>query len=310
MSYPTLLDITKANGSDGVTGLIDETIKAHPELTIGYARTIKGLNYKTLVRTAVPTGNGFRWPNAGVVAAKGTYENRLIECFTFNPRWECDRAVADRYEDGAAAFIALEASAIMEAAMVDLCKQFYYGTLANGNSSGFPGLLQGYDATNMTIDAGGTTASTGSSVWLVKFGPKNIGWVWGNQGQLQMIDPRIESIVPDATAPTARMTAYIQELLGYPGLQIGNLLCTVRIKKLTEDASHTLTDDMLYKALEKFPVGITPDVILMTRRSLRQLRGSRTAVNPTGQPAPIPTELEGIPIALTDSILNTEDLTL
>jgi len=34
--------IAKANGSDAVVGLIDETTKVHPELRIGAARTIRG----------------------------------------------------------------------------------------------------------------------------------------------------------------------------------------------------------------------------------------------------------------------------
>ena len=42
MAQPTLLDIAKANGSDAVAGLIDEAAKAHPELTMGGARTIAG----------------------------------------------------------------------------------------------------------------------------------------------------------------------------------------------------------------------------------------------------------------------------
>jgi hypothetical protein len=65
MALPTLLDIAKANGSDAVVGLVDEAVSAHPELTRGFARTIQGIQYKTLVRTGVPTGGSFRAANAG-----------------------------------------------------------------------------------------------------------------------------------------------------------------------------------------------------------------------------------------------------
>lgn len=312
MSMPTLLDIAKANGSDAVAGLIDEAARTHPELTLGFARPIKGLNYKTLVRTGVPTGGSFRAANAGVAAVKGTYENRLVECFIFNKRWECDKAVADRYEDGAEAYIALEASAIVEAGAQDLCQQFYYGRNAVfGNIAGFPGLLDAYDATNMVVDATGTTDNTCSSAWLVRFGPKDAGWVWGNNGGLEMEDAREESITPDPTnAPTARLTAYIQELLAYPGLQVGSINSLVRIKKLTADAGKGLTDALIYAALAKFPAGIVPDVILCSRRSVQQLRASRTATNATGAPAPLPTEVEGIPVRVTDALSNIETLTL
>ena len=304
MTMPTLLDIAKANGSDGVVGLIDEATKAHPELTLAAARTIKGLNYKTLVRTANPTV-GFRNANEGTAATKGAYENRLFETYILNPRWECDKAVADRYEDGPEAYIALEASAILEAAMQTLATQFYYGTGAD--AKGFPGLLAAYDATNMVVDAGGTTAATGSSVWALRFGPKNVTWVYGNNGSLELSDVAEQRILDASDNP---FTAYVQELLAYPGLQVASLYCIGRIKKLTADSGKGLTDDLIAELLSKFPVGVRPDVMLMTRRSLRQLQDSRTATNATGAPAPFPTEAFGVPIAPTDAITNTEALTL
>jgi hypothetical protein len=305
-TVPTLLDIAKANGNDTVVGLIDETVRAHPEINLGFARTIKGLNYRTLIRTALPTV-GFRNANEGSTPSKSAYENRTVETFILNPRIEADKAVADRYEDGAEAYLALEGAAQMEASMIAMGTQFYYGALSIGDAKGHPGLIDAYDATNMVVDAGGTTASTGSSVWAVKFGPKNVGWVFGNGGELSVSDPRIESIL-DATGK--KYTGYIQEILAYPGLQVGNLQAVGRIKKLTADVGKGLTDALLGSLMAKFPVGIVPDVLLMTRRSLEQLRASRTAVNITGAPAPTPTEYQGIPIAATDSILNTESLTL
>ena len=304
MTMPTLLDIAKANGSDGVVGLIDEATKAHPELTLAPARTIKGLNYKTLVRTANPTV-GFRNANEGTAATKGTYENRLVETYILNPRWECDKAVADRYEDGPEAYIALEASAILEAAMQTLATQFYYGTGAD--AKGFPGLVAAYDATNMVVDAGGTTAATGSSVWALRFGPKHVTWVYGNGGSLELSDVAEQRILDGNDNP---FTAYVQELLAYPGLQVASLYSIGRIKKLTADSGKGLTDDLVAELLSKFPVGVRPDVLLMSRRSLRQLQDSRTATNATGAPAPFPTEAFGVPIAPTDAVTDTEALTL
>jgi hypothetical protein len=302
---PTLLDIAKANGSDAVVGLIDEAAKAHPEISLGAARTIKGLNYKTLVRTAVPTG-GFRSANEGVAATKGTYENRLVECYIFNPRWECDKAIADAYEDGAPAYIALEGSAVTEGAMQTLATQFYYGQGTGGDTKGFPGLLAALDST-LTIDAGGTTADTGSSCWAVKFGPKDVQWVYGGDGQLELSDVDEARILDGSSNP---YTAYVQEILARPGLQVGSKYSIGRIKKLTADSGKGLTDARIGALLATFPVGRRPDVLLCSRRSLEQLRASRTATNATGAPAPMPTEAYGIPLAATDAILDTEALTL
>jgi len=304
MTMPTLLDIAKRNGSDQVVGLIDEASRVHPELTLIPARTIRGLNYKTFVRTANPTV-AFRSANEGTPATKGTYENRLVETFIMNPRWECDKAVADRSEDGAPAYIALEAEAMTEAAMQTLCTQLYYGTGAD--AKGFPGLVAAYDATNMVVDAGGTTGATGSSVWALRFGPKNVIWVWGNGGSLELSPVTEQRILDGSSNP---FTAYIQELLAYPGLQVASLLSIARVKKITADSGHTLTDGMIAALLALFPAGTRPDVLLMNRRSIGQLQNSRTATNATGAPAPFPGESFGIPIAVTDAILSTEALTL
>jgi hypothetical protein len=303
----TLLDIAKANGCDAVVGLIEEATKVHPEITLLPARTIKGLNYKTLVRTAVPSVT-FRNANEGVAATKSTFENRLVETYTLNPQWEADKAVADRYEDGAAAYLAMEGVGHMEGAMQQLAKVFFYGTNATfGDAKGFPGLLEMYDATNMVVDAAGTSDNTCSSVWAVRFGPQNVQWVWGQDGSLDLSEVSTVRLLDGSLNP---YTGYRQELLAYPGLQVGSLYSVARIKKITAETNKTLTDAMLANLLEKFPAGITPDVFFMSRRSRGQLRGNRTATNATGTPAPLPEEAFGIPIAVTDALSNIETLTL
>lgn len=306
MAVPTLLDIAKANGSDAAVGLVEEVLNAFPEVQLGAARTIKGLNFKTLVRTALPTA-GFRNANEGSTPSKSTLENRLVECFILNPRWECDKAIADAYEDGASAYIALEADGQVRASMITLGSQFYYGAGTGGDAKGHPGLIQAYDATNMVVDAGGTTASTGSSVWAVKWGPQAVQWVYGNNGQLAVSEVSEQRVLDANSAP---YTAYCQELLARPGLQVASKYAIGRIKKLTADSGKGLTDALVSSLLSKFPVGHKPDYLFMSRRSLQQLQASRTATNATGAPAPFPTEAFGVPIVPTDSILDTESLTL
>lgn len=306
MAVTTLLDIAKANGSDAAVGLIEEVLNAFPEVQLGAARTIKGLNFKTLVRTALPTAS-FRSANEGTTPTKSTLENRLVECFILNPRWECDKAVADAYEDGASSYIAMEADGQLRASMITLGSQFYYGAGTGGDAKGHPGLINGYDSTNMVVDAGGTTASTGSSVWAVKFGPQAVQWVYGNDGQLAVSDVTEQRVLDANSAP---YTAYCQELLARPGLQVASKYAAARIKKLTADSGKGLTDARISDLLSKFPVGHKPDFLFMSRRSLMQLQSSRTATTPTGAPAPIPQDSFGVPIVPTDSILDTESLTL
>lgn len=301
----TLLDIAVMNGSDRVAGLIEEATKAHPEINRA-ARTIKGRQYKTLVRTANPTVS-FRNANEGQAGTKSTYENRLVETFILNPRYEVDKAVADSHEDGWEVLLTNEASGHMEASMVTLAKQFYYGAENGGDAKGFPGLIDSYDAANMVVDAAGTTADTGSSVWAVKFGPKDVQWVAGQGGSFDESDVTLQRILDGDGNP---YTAYCQEILAYPGLQVGSVRSIGRIKKLTADSGKGLTDALVSQLLSKFEVGIKPDVLFMSRRSLQQLQASRTATTTTGAPAPFPEESHKIPIAVTDAILDTESLTL
>lgn len=314
MSRPTLMDIVKANGNDAVVGLVDETIKAHPELTLVPARTIKGLNFKTRVRTALGRTTGsFRDANEGSDPIKHTYEQRLVETYILNPRFEVDKAIADRYEYGPEMYIAEESEGIMEGEMQGLSRQFYYGTGTNGNAKGFPGLMQMHDTANMVVDAKGTTDDVASSVWLVKFGPKALQWVWGENGQFAMSPVREETLL-DATGK--KFDGYVSSLTAYPGLQVSSLQAVCRIKKLTTDTGKGLTDALLASALAKFPVGMVPDVILMSRRSRSQLQTSRTAVLNVGNKqkvdaqgiASTPTDFEGISIQVTEGILDTEKL--
>lgn len=308
MAMPTLLDIAKKNGSDKAVGLIEEVLTFAPEVSLGAARSIKGLNYKTLVRTSLP-GVSFRNHNEGTAATKSTFENRLVEAYLLNPRWECDKAVADADEDGAEAFIALEAQAIMQASMNYLGSQFYYG-LTN-DAKGFPGLVASYDsAMEVSVSTSGSTANTGSSVWGVTWGPQDVQWILGLNGSMTVSDVTEVRLLDSNNNP---YTAYSQELLSRIGLQVGNKYAVSRIKNLTDDSGKGLTDARINQLLEKYPVGRQPSVLFMNRRSLRQLQSSRTATNPTGQPAPFPTSVSGIagqnvPIVVTDSITNTEAL--
>jgi hypothetical protein len=89
------------------------------------------------------------------------------------------------------------------------------------------------------------------------------------------------------------------------GLQQVGKFSVSRIKNVT--AAATLDDDDFYTLLSQYPEGVQPDAFYLTNRSLEQLRASRTATNTTGEPAPIPTNVNGIPLIPTSGILNTED---
>jgi hypothetical protein len=300
----TLLDIAKLNGSDAVVGLIEENLTFAPELSVFPSRTIRGTSYKTAIRTSYPSV-GFRNANEGVAGGQSSYINKLVECFILSANITVDKAVALSYEDGADAWKAIEASGVMKQALIELGSQIFYGTAVD--SKGFPGLQSIVDAA-LTLDAGGTTASTASSVYGVKFGPQNVQLVFGGGSVINMSEWTGQTI--------SNVASFVSDLTGWVGLQAVNKNSVLRLKDATADSGKTVTDAKLGELLALAPVGNRPDYWFMNRRSAFQLQSSRsvstaaTAKSTTGQEtwAPMPTESNGIPIVVTDSITSTEEL--
>jgi len=305
--YVSLLDVAKMKNNDAAVPLIDETTKATPEITNASFRTISGRTYKTLVLLNKPTAT-FRGVNEGSEATKPIWTEREFQTYISTPRWAIDTAIADNAgpDDTPETLMTKVAMEQVRAQMVLFGNQFFYG-VADQTSKGFAGLISSYDSTNMVVDAGGTTATTGASVWLVRFGIDSVQWIVGNDGEMKVNDVYIGDEF-DASGKPYR--AYKQDMTTYIGVQVASQNAVCRIKKLTEDSGKGLTDALIYKALAKFKVGMGPTAIFMNMRSLEQLRSSRTATNATGTEAPYPTAINNIPILVTESLSNTEALTL
>lgn len=331
MAQPTLLDIAMLNGNDPVVGLIEENLTFAPELSVVPARTVRGTSYRTVSRDTYP-GVGFRAANGGVTYTKSTFLNRLHECFIFSGNCRVDVAVANAHEDGPGALQAVEASGVMKQALIDIGSQFFYGVSAD--ALGFPGLKAFHDAfstelearstgSSIVIDAGGTTASTGSSVYGVKFGDQGLQFIFGNNSAITLGD-WFQQMVNDGTAGQDYL-AFCASMNAWIGLQAANPYCIGRLKDATADSGKGVTDSLLEDLLALYPVGYKPDVWFMSRRSRRQLQKSRSVVVTSGVPqvtgksgpllgtgqdvsAPLPVEACGIPIVVTDSITNVEAL--
>lgn len=315
MSSLTLLDVAKMNGSDAVVGLVEESVSFAPELGVFPVRQIDGTSYKTLHRTGLPTVD-FIAASAGIAAGKSTFDNKLFECAILGGRIEVWKSVLDSPENGKPAEIkATEASGVMEAATRKVGSQIFYGKTALGSAKGFVGLVSFVDST-MIADATGTTANTGSSVYFVKFGPKYVQLVMGKNGAIGLSDWRVESLTD---GDGNKGPGEVSDLCSWIGLQQASKHSVVRIKNVTADSGKGCTDALLAAGLAKFPTGIAPDAIFMSRRSRSQLQTARAALvalrgqgkNEIGGSmayAPTPTDFEGIPIIGTDSIVDIEPI--
>ena len=312
MPQANLLDIAKLNGSDTIVGLIEETLTYAPEVQIMPARTIRGTSYKIASRVSYP-GVGFRAANEGSTPSKSEFENQLIECYILSGAVQADVAVARAYEDGEQAWKDIESVGVMRQAMIELGSQVIYGT--SHQAKGFPGLQAIHTAFNsgLVVDAGGTSAGTASSVYGINTDTQGVQLVFGAGTTFELGEWRIENVGTSSVYP-----AHVANLTAWVGMQVGSKYSVGRLKDATADSGMGVTDSKLAELLSKYPVGYRPNYWLMNRRSAYQLQVSRSASTvqngvktSSGSEifAPLPTESNGIPIVITDSISNTEALT-
>lgn len=266
-----------------------------------------GTAHKYVKETGAPVV-GFRDVNAG-----REFDSSVDTVVTVNLKildfsWLVDYALAKAWRKGGAqALIAREGLRHLKAAFYEFEKQIIYGT---GNAAGgFAGLIDNAQldalADAMVVNAGGTTASTASSCFLIRAGEDAMSAVMIEDAPIELG----ETVVIDAVDGTGKhFPAYYTPASTWCGMQIGGAFDVARIANLTADNGKGLTDALIYEALSKFPGGRVPTHIVCNRRSLEQLRKSRTATNATGAPAPVPREVEGIPIIVTEAISTTEAL--
>jgi len=302
-AYMTSTDVAKFNDADLDIGIVSDVLNDAPLLAAMAARSIPGYTYKYLKKTANPS-TGFRSENDGRENTKGTFSNVTVTLAILDASFQMDVAVAEADERGASAALAQQALDHLQSAMFHAESEIITGA----GSGGFAGLADqtvGHIGGAMNVNAGGTTADTGSSVYLVRSGLSDCHVVWGSEGSIDVGDT---SIIKAAGSSTGSFPAYYTPISAWVGLQIGSNYSMGRICNLTEDSGKGLTDDLISQALEKFPAGRGPSHLVMNRRSHGQLQRSRTATSPTGAPANFPENVHGVPIVVSDAISSTEAL--
>lgn len=318
-TFLTLLDITKMNGTDQAVGVVEEVRTFAPEVNVVGGRPIKGTTYKALVRTALPAGPTFRRVNEGTAVVASRWDQRLNQTFFLDAQLRVDEAALDASEFGPEYVLANEATGALKQKLIALGNQFYYGNPST-TDFGFPGLVYSYDPTmEVTANAKGSLGATTSSAWLIVNMPDSIEFIYGNNQGLQM-----KQWVPQyVTGTNSQYRAFLNNLSGYIGLSFNYTKAACRIKNLVAygTASNTgLTDELVAKALSLFPVGTVPTHLFCSRAQRFFLQSSRTPVYSTVgksgitasmslQYGPTPTESNGIPLHVTDSISDTETAT-
>lgn len=306
MALMTSTDVLKINNSEELVGLIEDVVKDIPEINFFAASPVQKNSYKTLALTALPS-TAFRATGSYREFQTATLTNKTVECKYLDASWILEKAVAQQSDWGEDFAKALTQRAHLKSEFFTLAKQIWQGTDSDAN--GFTGLDAIIDA---VVDGGKkemvVTANTGSitdasTVYAVRTGIDSCQLAWGSNGQFNESDVREQLLTTKESAKTSGAWFYAQDLGGWVGLQVTSKYAAGKITGLSAtNTKQGLNDDLLYELVERFPVGMKPDGLFMSRRSFSQLRQSRTAYNAIGAPAPYVQEFEGIPIYVTDAI--------
>jgi hypothetical protein len=313
--FLSLLDITSRRGTSAAVGLIEEVVTYAPELDKVMGRPIPGTSYKARVRTSFTSKPAFRSANAGVEIGASAYTQRRFDCFFFDAQLQVDEALARAAEnegDTLATLQADEASGAMQQKAIALGAQFYRGTTAD--PAGFPGLIDLLYA-NQIVDAGGSGAGACERVWFVWMDVKGVHFLFGGNQGLDIKPWQLQQV---KDASNKSLMAWVSNISGYIGLSSAHTRAIGCVKNVDNTLANgneakPFTDKLAADLLSKFPVGIQPNLIFMSRASRRGLQKSRTVTlqgdgkrgsvgAATGLVAPLPTEVQGVPIVVTDSI--------
>ena len=255
------------------------------------------------LRRKTAAGAGFRAIARGITNAAEQFEDISVVAELLDGSFDRDVALALGYRGGIEAYLQKETLAALKTMFFRLEEATFNLSVA----SAFKGLpyMADYWAKDLdqVVDAGG---SGGKSVWLLRWAEDGVAVVAGNEGRINFTLPTDDQIVRITDSDSRPFSAYRTTLLGFYALQVGSKYDVARICNLDGTSGKTLTDDMLYNAVSRFEASRQPNMIVMNRTALKELREARTGTNPTGTPAPRPTDLEGIPIVTTDTLTNSE----
>jgi HK97 family phage prohead protease len=295
----TLIDVAKLDAGIG-SPLISEVAVVAPEARVFPVDVIQGGTVELSVNTAAATV-GFRNANEGTTPSIGTFESRIFQTQVIEHPIVIDIQGVLQASKDPARTMESTARTVLEGVIKHIGVQNWYaGTAQSGaDTKAAPGLLaQSNSATTHVVDADGSTALT--SVYMARLGDGYCDHVYGNGTTLNMGEWMEETV---ESAAGKKLRALVSYVSGRIAPRLSNKNALVRVKKLGTDSGKGLTDALLFQAFEKFLTnGQEPNAIFMGPRSQRQLQASRTATTTNGAPAPLPTEWNGIPIYITNSI--------
>lgn len=299
-----LVDLVAFRDATTMRQIVD-ALEMFPALNRMRAERIAGTSYKVPAITEFPRGE-FRAENTGRADAKPVIELRTAEMKFYDASWRVDEMTATGDSRGAQNAIAVASRGAWMGCFAGIEHQLFYGDETEGVvTSGFDGLAKILKVRGRAMDVEGTATGKLTSVFLIN--ERENGILLGNDAQLFGSNPISYGKMMGSNGK--EHYGWHQPRSGWVGvdaLDYNNAYMIHGIDTTEGATTKTLDDDVIFKALSRFDAGKAPTMIVMSRVAQEQLRASRTATNTNGAPAPTPTEVGGIPIIVSGTIVNNE----
>lgn len=279
------------------------------------AKVITGTSYKTKISDSLPLIGPVPY-NTGAKSMNSSYRIANAEAYPYQGYVAVDKKLVHGHPELYNSYMAEEMRRGVKGVLAALEFACIYGKqLKEFGMHGLVDLIGDYmtQSADPAHNTNATREESGASVWLLHLeqgeGPTVI---WGNKKTIAF-GPRQEQMVPQPAADGTHgmMPAYTRDLDFHVGFSQMADDTTARL--VNESASHPLTDAMLAQLVSEFPAGREPNLIVMNRHTRSRLRQSRTSqltfLKKQGSNtnlADLPADHDGIPIVVTDMLLENE----
>lgn len=335
-NYPTLVDVASRSGPDGaVQPMIAELLNQtqEPLLDIPWIEGNLPTGHKTTIRTGIPSAT-WRQLNYGAVPTKSTTAQITDVCGMLETYSVIDKDLAD-LNGNTAMFRLTEDKAFIEGMSQQFGGALFYSSAAT-NPERITGLSPRYsslsagNAANI-IDAAGT-GSSNTSIWLVVWGPDTIHGIYPKGSVAGLVHSDVTTAAPVSDGAGGLYQAYQTKYQWKCGLTVRDWRYAVRICNIDTTTSagglQSTTPPNLYrlmiKALNKVPSlganGLTSPSGLYTGKAAFYVNRAvktwadiqamekttlafQTINDAQGHPF---LAFRGVPVRLTDQLLNTE----
>lgn len=269
------------------------------------------------MKTSIPMPQSVPY-NAGMKPRHSSIESRSFDTYPYGDLCAIDEKMIRLMPGSAGDMMREEMQDAIEGFKCNMERSLFYGSLIS--DKGVKGLMDMMgDFMTTSADPNHNTTETrehsGTSVWIVCTQSDKMHMIYTGSNALSF-GPEFRSLVkrPCADGVTmGDMPAVCRSFYVAPGFVMRNDCAAVRLVNVSDD--HPLTDSLLARMVELLPNGLTPSAVIMNKHALATLQKSRAAqftyqkkTSGSTPYASLPTDYEGLPIKVSDALINNETL--